>query len=166
MIPRCFIIQEKDICSAWNRKHALFTEFIYYVNPLRTLQTWSESIRLSPFLQYLTSHCVKTFLRVSGNVSVHPALEMPHCSHSVQCNYWKQTVVSVSCHFHNVREYGTTQVYQISCKTWENGKKNLWKDSNSLLRGDREPNERSGMSPPFKDGHTSVESDEHSRHPL
>jgi len=72
--------------------------------------------------------------------------------------------ICVMHHIHNIWEYGTTQVYQISRKTWENG--NLWNNSNSFLRSDHEPYAISGLGPPFKDGHTSVESDEHSRHPL
>jgi len=41
--------------------------------------------------------------------------------------------VCVMHHIHNVWEYGTTQVYRISCKTWENGNQNLWNGSNSFL---------------------------------
>lgn len=58
----------------------------------------------------------------------------PHCSHPVQCNHCKWTALSALWVGFVMSKYRTILVWQILCKTWDNGNENLWNDFNFLSR--------------------------------
>jgi hypothetical protein len=49
---------------------------------IKNVRDLIKKYQIESNLQYLTSHCDRTFLSVSGNVSANPS-EIPHCNHSV-----------------------------------------------------------------------------------